>query len=117
MIGLGFGAPSRLTLFQYGEDWQVELRRRFRSAKTFPLASLSGLLEVRDRAFSAGTKVGYSTGTPSWELTFPGELWIITLQDHLGFLDYVAKACESSGHRLTQNLKHQLSLVRRGVPL
>eukprot|EP00439_Symbiodinium_sp_Y106_P069927 s448_g12.t1 len=36
MIGLGFGAPSSLTLFQYGEDWQVELRRRFRSAKTSP---------------------------------------------------------------------------------
>ena len=46
MIGLGFGAPSSLTLFQYGEDWQVELRRRFRSAKTLPLASLFGLLEA-----------------------------------------------------------------------
>ncbi|CAE7922097.1 unnamed protein product [Symbiodinium necroappetens] len=117
MIGLGFSAPSSLTLVQRNEPWQVEIRRRFRSDKTFPLASLSGLLEVRDRAVSSGTTVGYSTGTPSWELTFPGESWIITLEDHMGFLEYLANVCESSNHRLTQNLKHQLGLIRRGVPL
>ncbi|CAE7662819.1 unnamed protein product [Symbiodinium pilosum] len=113
LFGLGMGAPTSLSLVERDGVWHLDFEIRCFSLKSQPLQSLTGITEVASRAITPGVKEGYATGVPTWELTFPGAVvWIVTLEDHVGFLEELVKACEASNHRLTAHFKYKLSLCR-----